>query len=61
MCEGNFTGRGIDIAAQQTGVTGSVMRRTERSLCDERLTGFQQANDTVNLGGFQRFVERERW
>ena len=37
MCERNLAGRGIDVAAQQAGVAGSVMRRAERPLRHQRL------------------------
>jgi hypothetical protein len=58
--EGDFAGRGIDVATEQASVAGGVMRRAEGTLRDERLTGFQQADDAVDLGRLQRLVERER-
>ena len=58
--EGDFAGRGIDVAAQQAGVAGGVMRRAERAARHQRLAGRQQADDAVNLGGLQRLLQRER-
>ena len=60
MRERNFAGRRIDVAAEQAGVAGGVMRRAERPARHERLAGFEQADDAVNLRRLQRFVQRER-
>jgi len=48
--KGNFTGRGIDVAAEQPGIARRVVGRAERP----------QADDAVNLRRLQRLVQRER-
>ena len=60
MRKGNFTGRGIDVAAEQPGIARRVVGRAERPLRHQRLPGFQQADDAVNLRRLQRLVQRER-
>ena len=37
-----------------------MVRRAERPLRDERLAGFQQADDAVNLGCLQRLGQSQR-
>src|SRR5437016_2176715 len=61
MRERDFPRRGIGVAAKQTGVTGGMMWRAKWAASDERLARNEQAHDAVNLGGFKRFFECERW
>ena len=60
MRDGNFAGRGINVAAEQTRVAGGVVRRAERTAGDERLPGLQQADDAVNLRRLQCLGQCER-
>ena len=60
VSEGDFAGRRINVAAEQAGIARSVVRRAERALRDERLTGFQQTDYAMDFRCFQRLVKRER-
>ena len=58
--QGDFAGRGIDIAAEQAGVACGVMRRSEGPACNQSLSRFEQAHDTMNFSGFQSLWQRQR-
>ena len=60
MGEGDFAGGGIDVAAEEPGVGGGVMRCAKGASSDQGLAGFEQAHDAMDLGGFEGFIERER-
>ena len=58
--ERDFPRRGIDVAAQQSGVRSGMMRRAEGAPRHQRLPGREQADDAVNLGCFERLVQSQR-
>src|ERR1035441_10081412 len=60
MSERDFAWSGVDVAAQQTRITGGVMRRAEWTVGYQRLAGGQQAHDAVNLGRLQGFLQGKR-
>jgi len=58
MGEGNFTGCGIDIATEQTGVARGVMRCTEGPLRDQSLAGlFDRSLSLTELNRATKPVE----
>ncbi len=60
MSEADFAGRGVCTAADKAGVADGVVWGAKRPRGDERLAGRDEAHDTVDACGFQRFVEREK-
>src|ERR1035441_3822428 len=60
MSERDFAWRGVDVAAQETRITGGVMRRAEWTVGYQRLAGGQQAHDAENLGRLQGFLQGKR-
>ena len=56
--QGNFAGPGNRSTADETRVRDRVVRRAKRADGDDRLA-VEGSHDTVDLGGFQRFRERQ--
>src|SRR5262249_45827016 len=59
VCQRDFAGCRIDVAAEQAGITRGVMRGAKWPACDERLASFKQSDYAVNLGGLQSLIESE--
>src|SRR5215471_5163994 len=59
MSQRDFTRGGIDVATQQSGVTGGMMWCAKRAACDQGLSRRKQANNAVDLCGLERFFQRE--
>ena len=55
-----FRREGVQVAAEQSGVAGGVVRRAEWSLRDERLARRQQADDAVTFRRFERLLQCKR-
>src|SRR5262249_22806623 len=60
MSQGDFTRSRIDIAAQQSGVTGGMMWCAKRPTRDQSFFRRKQANNAVDLCGLECFFQRER-
>jgi hypothetical protein len=57
--ERDLAGAGHHAATDEASVGNSVVRRAKGPLRDQACTGFEDAGDGVNLGGFERFLEGE--
>ena len=47
----------MGVAAEQTSIAGGVVRRSERTTGEQRLTWSQLAHNAVDLGGLQSLGE----
>ena len=54
--DGDFAGDGVGAAAEESGITGGVVRGAEWALGNQRLVVGEESRNAVDFGGFQSFV-----
>ena len=58
MRQRNFAGRRVDVAAEQPGIAGGMMRSAERPAGHQGLSWREQADDAMDLRSLQRLFQR---